>query len=489
MVKITVVNKGKPALIETKAGINLLDFLRGNGFSITSPCGGNGLCGKCLAEIKGEGWVTSCFYTIKKDITVFLPDERSAKIITAQSDFCIQLPFSPGNFGRLSIAPFGVAIDIGTTSMVFYLVNLSTGTMVETRAELNPQAKYGADVISRINFCCVEKNGLQILRDEIVGSINRQLAHFFSVSGIQANDLAKITIAGNTTMLHLLLGADPVSIALAPFTPKFTGEQILKAKDLNLACNHEALIRVLPSVSAYIGADIVAGIASVYRPDGKNHLFIDVGTNGEMALLTPCKIYLCATAAGPAFEGANISNGMGAVGGAISVFEGGEFQTIGNEEPAGICGSGLVDVVAYLLDSGLVDNEGYLAEPWFVAPGISVSPADIREVQLAKSAIYSGIKILMDEAGLEFGQIENLYLAGGFGNYISHKSAVRIGLLPSGLENRIIAVGNTSAAGALLALRSESFDTHLKQVLEKSEYIELSTHEDFPMEFAMNMYF
>lgn len=489
MILLKVYNSEGLKEFNIDTGVNLLSFLREVGYDILSPCGGNGNCGKCVVDIKGEGRVISCIYSVTHDITITLPDKKTAAIITAQSEYCIKKSLKPGAYNKFSSSPFGVAIDIGTTSLVFYLVNLLTGTLVETRPVLNPQTKYGADVISRINYCSQEKNGLKLLQEEIINEVNSQLLHFIETMGISKNELVKISVSGNTTMLHLFLGVDPVPIALAPYVPKFTDEQLLSGKDLALTCHPEALIKVLPSISAYVGADIVAGIASLLKTDAKNYLFIDVGTNGEMALLTPEKIYSCATAAGPAFEGANISSGMAAVEGAISVYENKKIKSVGNAEPIGICGSGLIDIVAYLLNEKIIDQEGYMATKFEVTPSVSLTPADVREVQLAKSALYSGIKILMQEAGLEYNDISKLYLAGGFGNYINYKSAVRIGLLPREMEQKIIPVGNTSGAGALLALRSTDFDLNIQNVLSRSHYIELSTHDDFVMEFAMNMYF
>ena len=219
---------------------------------------------------------------------------------------------------------------------------------------------------------------------------------------------------------------------------------------------------------------------------------MDIGTNGEIALIRDKKIFTCATAAGPAFEGANISCGMGAINGAISVFsDAGNYLVIGNSEPVGICGSGIVDIVAYLVVNDLIDETGLLNETFIINPEkqIQIIQQDIREIQLAKSAIYSGIKILMDMAGLPADKIDALYLAGGFGNYINIKSAVRIGLLPYELRSKIYAVGNSAGIGALQYLKNNDFEKKSVQILETVEYIELSDIDEFTVEFAMNMSF
>ena len=498
MPKIKVKSEGNISVIEVEKGEMLLGILRSEGFEIYAPCGGNGTCGKCNVYIKDEGNVTSCLYAVEKDIEIVLPDPVESKILTAQYKHSRILPFNPGQIANISAYPFGVAIDIGTTSLVFYFVQLVTTSLLETKAVLNPQAKYGADVISRINHCIVNKDGLRTLQSDLIQTINTQLSNFVEKTGVTANEIVKISVTGNATMLHLLLGINPESIAFAPFTPVFTEEKIVKAATLNLDCNPDGEVKILPSVSAYVGADIVAGIASIAPSEKlKKYLFVDIGTNGEMALITPEKIYCCATAAGPAFEGASIECGMGALEGAISVVTAVDnFKTIGDAEAIGICGSGLIDLVAELVKAGKIKADGLMEEDFILVPkdksgrkAIKITQQDIRELQLAKSAISAGMKILVQQAGLTLDDLDALYLAGGFGNYIRIPSAVTIGLIPKELENKVVPVGNTSGTGAVLALKSVSFDDVIKNILEKMHYIELSDHEDFVLEFAMNMEF
>ncbi|MEN8226253.1 MAG: ASKHA domain-containing protein, partial [Bacteroidota bacterium] len=309
--------------------------------------------------------------------------------------------------------------------------------------------------------------------------------------GLKESDFTRIAIAGNTTMLHLLLGVDPKSIALAPFTPEFTDKQVIRGEETDLNINNNARLTTIPCISAYVGADIVAGLAVLKSPY-KNYLFLDIGTNGEMALVSGDKIFTCATAAGPAFEGANLVCGMGAVQGAVSVFDSpDEYGVIGNIPPTGICGSGIVDIIAYLIENGFLDEEGLLPEDFHIhqADNIYISQQDIREIQLAKSAIYSGIKILLKKAGLEFNSVEALFLAGGFGNYINTESAVKIGLLPLEMKKRIHSIGNSAGIGALQYLKSGEFAKRTEHILARTEYIELSGDDDFTLEFAMNMNF
>jgi uncharacterized 2Fe-2S/4Fe-4S cluster protein (DUF4445 family) len=498
-IQITAYSDGTMQKLEAEAGNNLLKILNKNEIQVYSPCGGNGTCGKCKVLLKGEGYVTSCVYTLEEDIEIVLPGALEASILASQYEHSRAVPLSPGNYDELSSFPLGVAIDIGTTTLVFHFVQLLTGVLVETRTVMNPQGKYGADVISRINYTIMEPGGLKILQEELLKVINSELNHFTEMQGVSKDEIVKLTVTGNTTMLHLLLGENPQSLAFVPFTPVFTDERIHNASDSSLKANPNGKLIVLPSLAAYLGADILAGIASL-APDEKirNYLFIDIGTNGEMALVTPEKIYSCAAAAGPAFEGANIEHGMPAMEGAINIFEGpGEFKTIGGSKPAGICGSGLIDLVATLVKKDIIKKDGMLEYDYEIVPAeksangnpILLTQKDIREVQLAKSAIITGIKILVKQAGLDEESIDALYLAGGFGNYIRKESAIAIGLLPLELKEKIIPVGNASGTGALLALKSEVFMEIIKEIKQRMVFIELSEHEDFVMEFAMNMGF
>ncbi len=498
MLEIKVHRQDEISTIETEGNDSLLQILRTHGFELFTPCGGNGTCGKCKVWQKGEGSITACVHHVTESMEIILPDIKEAQILVDQHVHTLSVPFNPGPSMGLSYLPHGVAIDLGTTSLVFYLVNLVMGSVVETRAVLNPQAQFGGDVISRISYASEKEGGLQELQKVLLDSINEQLDHFVELSQITSDEIVKITVSGNTTMLHLLLGVDPLSIALAPFTPKFTDEQILKGKELNLHCHADGEIKLLPSISAYIGADIVSGIASIAGSEERaRYLFMDLGTNGELALVTEKEIICCATAAGPALEGAKISCGMGAMEGAISVYDPSDYTVIGDTLPTGICGSGLIDIVAHLVENKLVSADGLLEEEFVVVPAdlsgnatlISITQQDIRELQLAKSAIAAGVKILLKEAELNYNEIDTVFLAGGFGNYINTESAMKIGLISPEFKDKIVALGNTSGTGAVLALKSVQFDEVIRDLLQRTRYIELSGYEDFALDFAMNMMF
>lgn len=498
MYQIEVNFEGQKKIIESNESELLLSVLREAGYEVYAPCGGNGTCGKCKVWIEGEGEVTSCFYPVASDISIRFPDKRASRILVDQHTYIQKLPLIPGTCTQLSNYPYGVAIDIGTTTLVFYLVDLITGVISETRAIPNPQAKYGSDVISRINYTTQQQDGLKLQQKVLVDAINDQIDHFTEFIGIGSEDIVKVIMAGNTTMLHILLGKDPLPLALAPFTPQFTDAQWIKSEQIGLNCHADAHIETLPCISAYVGADIVAGLASIVPDENyQNFLFMDIGTNGELALVTPDKVICCATAAGPAFEGAKITHGVLASDGAISEFGKDGMKVIGDVAPVGICGSGLIDIIAYLVEQGIVDHAGLLKENFVVvkkeAAGIDediiISQEDIREVQLAKSAISAGVNILLKNAGLSHEELDMVFLAGGFGNYIETSSAMKIGLLSAQFKDKIISLGNTSGTGAFLSLKSELFEVSVNQVIEKSENIELADDPDFAMEFAMNMMF
>jgi uncharacterized 2Fe-2S/4Fe-4S cluster protein (DUF4445 family) len=491
MFRIKIITSDNISIIESAVGHSLLDVLRINGYNIYAPCGGKGTCGKCRVKITGEDEIISCKYYPDKDIEVILPREDEANILVHQTEYMEDLAFRISDSGYLSSNPYGVAIDIGTTTVVLYFLNLLNGEIEKISSFLNPQKLYGADVISRINYCQEHEDGLSELQKSIIGVINDELDTFRIKKRLISSNFEKIIIAGNTTMLHIILGENPLSIALAPFKPKFIEKQVKKGRSTGLNINADAAVVTLPCISAFVGADIVAGLAALKVPQ-TNYLFLDIGTNGEIALVKGKKIFTCATAAGPAFEGANISCGMAAVFGAISVFSSPEkYQVTGNSEPLGICGSGIVDIVAYLLVNDIIDETGLLTEPFIISAerSIQIVQQDIREIQLAKSAIYSGIKILMNLAGLPFSDIDALYLAGGFGNYINIKSAIQIGLLPYELRDKIYPIGNSAGIGALQYLNSGDFEKKIDKILKNTQYVELSNVDEFTLEFALNMNF
>lgn len=419
---------------------------------------------------------------------------------------------------------YGVAVDIGTTTIAAYLYNLNNGKRIDTYSVLNPQRKFGSDVLSRIDYAGGSKESQDEMHMEIVKCINNIIEILGVQNNIKNEDMYLTVFVGNTTMMHFLLNLPAGSIAVSPFIPVTTGISVISPSELGIRINEGGLTVILPSVSAYVGADTIAAVLAtgIYKND-EISLLIDIGTNGEIVLGNKEAMYSCSTAAGPAFEGANIRNGIGGVKGAIDkVFfkDKLSYTTIGNEKPIGICGSGIVDIVAGMLDSGIMDETGRIVEDGeltnlnqdyktrlvkidglasfaLVREGegqsfneIAITQKDVRELQNAKAAIAAGIKVLLKNAGLGIGDISKVYLAGGFGNYINIKSALKIGLLPAELqEEKIISVGNAAGSGAIIGLLSAKQLEETIKIKNMIKYIELSSSKEFVDEYVNSMFF
>jgi len=414
---------------------------------------------------------------------------------------------------------YALAVDIGTTTIVAYLVNLLSGRVIGSVAGLNTQKSFGADVISRIEYIGDDPEKLSQLQQKIIVQIESLAIGLMEKSGIGENELCAVYAAGNTTMMHIIQGLNPRTIARAPFIPVSTESMILTPSDIGSSLPENLRFVMLPSLSGYIGADIIAGILSTGMAESEDlSLLVDIGTNGEIALGNREKLISCSTAAGPAFEGANIMCGVGGVPGAVSSFKaegaGFSWETIENKPPSGICGSGIIDLTAYLLQSGLADYTGRLQDEsdWGDTPPpqsdflkeeegemrfvwgeehktIFFGQKDLREVQLAKGAIAAGIITLVKETGSSLGDIKNVYLAGGFGSYLDHENALAIGLLPEELRGKITSVGNSCGAGVLRCALSKDEMQKGEIIKKRIKYIELSSSKGFQDEYMMNMYF
>ena len=503
MSSVRVIRAGKTEEFPAKSEESLLDVLRGNGVPVTAPCGGNGTCGKCRVTLRRGGTETSvlaCQTFVTEDCEVLLETAEGGLICTDGTETPLQ-----ADGGRSGL---GAAVDLGTTTVAVRLFDLADGREIGSKSGWNAQAPYGGDVITRCQFCMERENGLDQLGNLIRGQILDLIEGVCRENGRTADEVAEVFLAGNTVMQHIAEGLSPAGIAVAPFTPVtlFDGD----------GHSHlgSAALRYAPCVAGYVGGDITAGLlaAGLHKKQGCA-LFLDVGTNGEMALGGADGFLSCAVASGPAFEGAGITCGMASTAGSINHVRWNgrepELDVIGGGTPKGICGSGLLDLLAMLLELGLVDESGYLLPPdeapegfeaWLeededgngcfrLTDEVYFTAADVRQLQLAKAAVAAGISVLMQEAKVSFDEIDALVLAGGFGSHMSAESAVAIGMLPEALLEKIVCVGNSSLSGAAMALLSEDKRQELFEIQKKCNYLELSGSSAFNLLFPEHMTF
>ena len=388
----------------------------------------------------------------------------------------------------------GCAVDIGTTTMAAYLIDLENGAQLDSESMLNPQRTHGGDVITRANYTMEQPDGLKELAALVRDGISALIDAMRARNGAARDDIRHISLVGNTIMMHIAAGLCVKHIATLPFVPVYSAVRHMDAAELGM--NYPgAKVTLGPCVAGYVGADtIAAAVACGMDRTGETVLLMDIGTNGEMALRTDKGIWCCSAAAGPAFEGAHIKCGSGAVEGAIDSvkIEDGEVSvtTIGGRKPASICGSGIISAVAEMLREEMIDETGYLEdEELELAENVIICQKDIREVQLAKAAIAAGVGILTDAAGIDIGDIDAMYLAGGFGSYIDKKAACGIGLIPMELLDRIHSVGNAAGSGAKMMVIDQNAVGRVEKLRRNMKYIELSASADFQERFAECMMF
>jgi len=401
-------------------------------------------------------------------------------------------------------ASFGVAFDLGTTTVVGTLMNLKTGMAEAVGSSLNGQAPFGADVISRISHGMQGMEARAELREAILDTMNGVLAGLYESAALTPERVYETVIVGNATMLHLMLGIDATPISMMPFIPTVGEAMYLKADEVGLHIHPRGFVQTLPAVGAYVGADIVAGVvATGLAREEKLRVFVDVGTNGEIVLGSSKRVLCTAAPAGPAFEGSQIRCGMRATEGAIegvTLSDRVELQVIGGDvKPKGICGSGLVDTVAQLRVVGLLDPSGRMrsreeapehplsdrlvtvdgVRAFLLAEGVYLSQKDVRELQFGKGSIATGIKVLMDVMGVKTADLDEVLLGGSFGSYLNPESARIIGLVPPVDVDRILSVGNTAGEGAKMTLLSFRERQVAFELPDTMEYVELSGRSDF----------
>lgn len=497
MARVQVTKGQQHAAVEAQEGQTLLQAIQAAGVSTSFPCGGHGRCGKCKVHAQGSlspadaqergrlsaeelesGVRLACYARIQGDCAVQLI-ERAADAVIENAYFGWE-----GTLEPTYKEGYGAAIDIGTTTVAAQLFHSAEKRPVAVLGELNRQQMYGGDVISRIVYC--NEQTVKPLSGLIRTQLGEMLLALCRQAAIDARDVRRIVVTGNTTMLYILSGIEPAPLAVAPFTMEqgFGG-----VFDLGLP-GFSGVPCYLPGcASAYIGADITCSVlASGMAGQSGNILLVDAGTNGEMVLISKGALRCCSTAAGPAFEGAGISCGGNASLGAVDSVQylDGAFTytTIGGAPANKLCGSGLIDAVAAMLQAGLINRKGKLKTPdggdFFLGESeVFVSQKDIRQLQLAKAAIRAGMDTLIHESGLGYDDMDRIILCGGFGSYLRPLSAERIGLIPPGFAGKASAIGNAAGNGAGQILQSEQKCAAATAILERMETIELATNPYF----------
>ncbi|MBB6215167.1 uncharacterized 2Fe-2S/4Fe-4S cluster protein (DUF4445 family) [Anaerosolibacter carboniphilus] len=440
------------------------------------------------------------------------------------SDFKVTITHIPRGKGRTTIVNmevgdttnrlYGIAVDIGTTSVAACLVDLYNGSLLAKASMGNAQIKYGADVINRIIFAA-KGDGLQKLNDAIIyETINPLIRKMLNSAKVDKDEVIAFVAAGNTTMAHLLLGVYPDYLRREPYIPAFLRAPFIKASELEIEVNPETFLYIVPSVASYVGGDITAGVLSsgIWSVE-ENVLFIDLGTNGEIVFGNKDFLMTCACSAGPAFEGGEISCGMRATDGAIDrisidreTYES-QFKVIGDKKPLGICGSGIIDLISEMMICGIMDRRGKLnrdlhisrirvdehgigeyilafKEAYGMEKDLTINEVDIDNFIRAKGAIYSGASVLLSSLGMDFTMIDRVYIAGGIGNSLNIQNSIRIGMLPDIEENKFMYIGNSSLMGAYLTLMSEDGRHKLEDIANQMTYVELSVHPNYMDEFV-----
>ncbi|MBN1460372.1 MAG: DUF4445 domain-containing protein [Armatimonadetes bacterium] len=604
MAECTIIFLPEEKTITVPEGTTVLDAAGKAGYSLQTPCGGQGQCGKCRVMVEGPadapkdserglldaeeisaGWRLACQVSVEGDCTVTLPAasltvahrimvEGTGREISVEPNVRkVSLRLSepsnddpradlhrvldavsdnlrpPHRLAPLQSLPrtlrahgyevtcviagdelhgiepgdttddlYGLAVDIGTTTVVAYLCHLLTGRVVAVSSDLNSQAQYGDDVISRIKAANSDEAGLAGLHRAIVAVINDLIERATHEAGLDRCSIYEVAIVGNTCMTHLFLGVPPTGLGTVPFVAAFRGPQIVPAADLGIPINPAGLVYVAPNIGSFVGADTIGVIlaSEIDATDGLRAA-IDIGTNGEIVVAQGDTLLACSTAAGPAFEGARISRGMRASTGAIDIVnidDDVHCHVIGDVEPRGLCGSALVDAIAELVRVGAIAETGRMIRPeeatglpekvarrlvenedgmeFVLVDGsaaydgepIALTARDVRETQLAKAALYGGLELMLDQVGASFGDLDEFLLAGAFGNYIRRESAVAIGLIPAIDEEKIVSVGNAAGLGARLVLCSVEERRRAEAIAKRIRHVELSERQGFYDRFA-----
>lgn len=513
MPHVKILKNNEETDISAPAGALVSDILKNAAVPFSMPCGGNRRCGKCKVEAKGKvspmdererkllgdeafsGTRLACFTKIEGDCTVILPDSYKNASVEIES----------AAFKAAPEEKCALVFDIGTTTVAGSIYALEPFRLLCSEGELSSQRPFGADVLSRIDYCC--KNGSEKLAQAIVSQLSAMAQMLCVKAGALNENVMRIAVTGNTAMLHIFAGLSPDTMASAPFTPRsLFGVREQSDKYFEAFPNAEIIFP--PCIGPFLGADLVCAVGASSMTEREENSFIaDIGTNGEMALFSRGTLYCCSAAAGPAFEGAGIEMGMPACDGAADRFyiESGEIKchTIGEKPPVGICGTGLISAAALMLKTGIMDKTGYICEEGhsftdlidhdadgfsYVSFGkIKITQRDIRQLQLAKGAMSAGILTLLKECNTTPDEISTFYLCGGFGSYINPEEAAAIGLIPDSFKKVTRVLGNAAAKGAADAVKRKDAD-FLSKIVRSAKEIMLSENAFFMEKYieAMN---
>lgn len=543
--------------VRVPAGTTLLEAAREAGVLLESPCDGALTCGKCRVRVgpeeverlrcdgvhhlpEGErslGWVLACGAFLEGDVTVSIPHRSEGELRIVQEGFAAETNLDPAvvktydpdtrttavriggreagkEEGDTRERLFGAVVDIGTTTLVAALVDLRQGTELGAASALNPQALHAQDVLGRIRIGS-EPEGLGRMQALVAGEIARLLTGLAREHRVAPEEIYEVVYSGNTAMLHLAAGLDPASLGRHPYRSALAAGHHRPAAECRLTVSPLARVYFPPAVSAFVGADITAGLlAAGLDGSGPTTLFVDIGTNGEMVLSHEGRLFAASTAAGPAFEGMNVTCGMRAGRGAVERCTIGEdgslsFKTIGRAPAVGLCGSGLIDLVGELVRHGIIGPRGNLArtlpeklaplrphlierngKPAFVLTDrVFLTGSDIRQVQLAKAAIRAGIELLLRHAGIAAARLERVLIAGSFGAHLHPESLLGLGMLPPECSGRIVFLGNTAKSGGKVLLLDSSTRGELDARAARTEAVDLASYPDFERVFVRNVGF
>lgn len=546
----TIYTENQKIFATAENGMTASMVLQKYHISFYAPCGGNGTCGKCRIRIRGEisepderelaflseedrknNIRLACMCRLLGDFEI-MPTEMKmqvqlhsknvsytpAPMLTMKKDGDEAIFFTDGTERfreKGAETNLGIAVDIGTTTVAMYLCDLERGEIISSKGIKNPQGIYGSDVISRMDKIMKDESLLFVQQKLICNAIYENVSSMCKEKGLRENEIRAAVICGNTVMQHIAAGINPVSIGVAPFhAPTLFGEEY-NACELGLLSNPNAIAYFAPCFASYVGGDIACGMIAAGLDECRERvLFVDVGTNGEIGLSTENGLYFCSAAAGPAFEGAHIACGMPGISGAVGkvfVRDGKiSYETVDGMPAVGICGSGVIDAVAALLNTGLVDETGLIAEEDeagdFAAyldededenpvvmldkeRNIYICARDIREIQLAKSAVCAGADTLLHNAGIGADELSRVIIAGGFGSHLRAESLCRIGMLPISDSKKFEFIGNAAGMGAIAILLGKEPRESAKTICRKSEYTELSGSEYFMEKYIDEMMF